>query len=249
MFCGIVYLPQYLQIVKHQSPTESGLLMLPLMVGLLTTSIASGRVITRTGRYKPFPIAGLALAGVGLFLLSRLHAGSSLVTVGVYMAIVGLGIGMTMQVLVLAVQNAVDRRDLGAATSASSFFRSMGGAIGVAVFGALLSHRLRELLPDLLAGAESRRLLGTPRAIHELSPAERDAVVEAFAGSLQTVFLAAVPFALAGFLAVLFLPELRLRSAGDQKHGIVEDLAGDPHRSRPHESAARVSRSPGDRVG
>jgi hypothetical protein len=116
----------------------------------------------------------------------------------------------------------------------------MGGAIGVAVFGALLSHRLRELLPDLLAGAESRRLLGTPRAIHELSPPVRDAVVEAFAESLQTVFLAAVPFALAGFLAVLFLPELRLRSAGDQAHGIVEDLAGDPHRSRPHESARVV---------
>jgi hypothetical protein len=125
---------------------------------------------------------------------------------------------MTMQVLVLAVQNAVDRRDLGAATSASSFFRSMGGAIGVAVFGALLSLRLRELLPDLLAGAESRRLLGTPRAIHELSPPVRDAVVEAFAESLQMVFLAAVPFALAGFLAVLFLPELPLRSAGDQTH-------------------------------
>jgi EmrB/QacA subfamily drug resistance transporter len=242
MFCGIVYLPQYLQIVKNQSPTDSGLLMLPLMVGLLTTSIASGRVITRTGRYKPFPIAGLALASVGLFLLSRLHAGSSLVTVGLYMAIVGLGIGMAMQVLVLAVQNAVDRRDLGVATSASSFFRSMGGAIGVSVFGALLSHRLRELLPDLLAGAgsESARLLGTPDAIHELSPPVRDAVIEAFAESLQTVFLAAVPFTLAGFLAVLFLPELRLRSATDQPQGVAEDLASDPHRSRPQESAARV---------
>jgi MFS family permease len=227
MFCGIVYLPQYLQIVKNQSPTDSGLLMLPLMVGLVTTSIASGRVISRTGRYKPFPIAGLAQASVGFFLLSRLHADSSLVTAGLCMAIVGVGIGMVMQVLVLAVQNAVDRRDLGAATSAAMFFRSMGGAVGVAVFGALFSHRLRELLPDLLGGAGtgSGRLLGTPDAIHQLPPPGRDAVVHAFSASLQTVFLAAVPFSLAGFLVVLFLPELRLRSATDQPH------AGDAHRS------------------
>jgi MFS family permease len=207
MFCGIVYLPQYLQIVKHQSPTDSGLLMLPLMVGLVTTSIASGRVITRTGRYKPFPVAGLAQATVGLFLLSRLHAGSSLVIAAVDMAIVGLGIGMVMQVLVLAVQNAVDRRDLGAATSATTFLRSMGGAVGVAVFGALFAHRLHELVPGQL---------GTPEAIHQLPPPARAAVVDAFAEALQTVFLAAVPFTLAGFLAVLFLPELRLRSATDQ---------------------------------
>jgi EmrB/QacA subfamily drug resistance transporter len=263
MFCAIVYLPQYLQIVKNQSPTDSGLLTLPLMVTLVTTSIASGRVITRTGRYKPFPIAGLALASVGLFLVSRLHADSSLVTAGLYMAIVGLGIGMVAQVLVLAVQNAVDRRDLGAATSASTFFRSMGGAVGVAVFGALLSHRLRELLPNLPAGAgapgagtDSGRLLGTPDAIHRLPPPVNDAVVEAFAESLQTVFLAAVPFALAGFLVVLFLPELRLRSATDQPQGVAEDVAvafetslderraehpaGDAHSSRPQESAARV---------
>jgi EmrB/QacA subfamily drug resistance transporter len=249
MFCGIVYLPQYLQIVKNQSPTDSGLLTLPLMVSLLTTSIVSGRVITRTGRYKPFPIAGLALAGIGLFLLSRLHADSSLVSAGLSMAIVGLGIGMVAPVLVLAVQNAVDRRDLAAATSASTFFRSMGGAVGVAVFGALLSHRLRGLLPDLLAGAgapgagtDSGRLLGTPDAIHQLPPPVRDAVVEAFAESLQTVFLAAVPFALAGFLVVLFLPELRLRSATDQPQGVAEDLAGDAHRGRPQESAPRVVR-------
>jgi MFS family permease len=265
MFCGIVFLPQYLQIVKNQSPTESGLLTLPLMVSVLTASIASGRVITRTGRYKPFPIAGLALASVGFFLLSRLHADSSLVTAGLDMAIIGLGIGMVVQVLVLAVQNAVDRRDLGAATSALTFFRSMGGAVGVAVFGALLSHRLRELLPDLLAGAgapgagaDSARLLGTPDAIHQLPPPVSDAVVEAFAESLQTVFLAAVPFALAGFLAVLFLPELRLRSATDQPQGVAEDvavafetsrderceedLAGEAPRSRPRDRA-RMGRS------
>ncbi len=231
MFGGIVYLPQYLQIVKGQSPTASGLLTLPLMIGLLTTSIGSGRLITRTGHYKPFPIAGLATAALGLFLLSRLHADSSLVTAGLYMAVVGLGIGMVMQVLVLAVQNAVDRRDLGAATSASTFFRSMGGAVGVAVFGALLSHRLRDLLPDLLARAGARpasapqNLLGTPDAIHQLPPPVRDAVIEAFAESLQSVFLAGVPFALLGFIVVLFLRELPLRSATDVPHAIAPDVA------------------------
>jgi len=231
MFGSIVYLPQYLQIVKGQSPTHSGLLTLPLMVGLLITSITSGRLITRTGHYKPFPIAGLAVASLGLFLLSRLDAGSSLVTAGLFMAVVGLGIGMVMQVLVLAVQNSVDRRDLGAATSGSTFFRSMGGAVGVAVFGALLSHRLRVVLPDLLAhagapagGGGSARLLGTPEAIHQLPRPARDAVVEGFAESLQTVFLAAVPFALAGFVVVLFLPKLRLRSAGDAPEGIAQDV-------------------------
>lgn len=243
MFGGIVYLPQYLQIVQNQSPTESGLLMLPLMVGLLSTSITSGRIITRTGRYKPFPIAGLAIASLGLFLLSRLETESSLVTAGLYMAVVGLGVGLVMQVLVLAVQNAVDRRDLGSATSASTFFRSMGGAVGVAVFGALLSHRLRELLPDLLvragaprSGGDPARLLGTPDAIHQLPPPVRDAVVEAFAESLQSVFLAAVPFALAGFVVVLFLPQLRLRSATDAPVAVVDGAGGvslDPPAPRP----------------
>jgi MFS family permease len=229
MFCAIVFLPQYLQIVKHQSPTDSGLLMLPLMVGLITTSIASGRVITRTGRYKPFPIAGLAQASVGFFLLSLLDARSSLFTAGLSMAIVGLGIGMVMQVLVLAVQNAVDRRDLGAATSALTFFRSMGGAVGVAVFGALLSHRLRELPPGRL---------GTPDAIHQLPPAERGAVVDAFTEALHTVFLAAVPATLAGLIAVLFLPALRLHSATDRPPAVVEDTAVEAALDEP----ARVSR-------
>jgi MFS family permease len=226
MFGGIVYLPQYLQIVKNQSPTHSGLLTLPLMLGLLTTSITSGRLITRTGHYKPFPIAGLAVASVGLYLLSRLHADSSLVTAGLYMMVVGLGLGMVMQVLVLAVQNSVDRADLGAATSASTFFRSMGGAVGVSVFGALLTHRLRVVLPDLLAqagaprsGAGSSQLLGTPDAIHRLPPPVRHAVVEGFAESLHSVFLAAVPFALVGFFIVLFLPRLKLRGSADDSTG------------------------------
>ena len=222
MFGGIVYLPQYLQIVKGQSPTASGLLTLPLMVGLLTTSIGSGRVIARTGRYKAFPIAGLAIASLGLFLLSELEVDTSLVLAGLFMLVLGLGIGMVMQVLVLATQNAVPRADLGAATSSSTFFRSMGGALGVAVFGALLSSRLRDVLPGLLADAHVRvpagaghdlgALLGSPAAIHRLPEPMRGAVLQGFSEALHTVFLTAVPFALLGLAVVLFLKEAPLRS-------------------------------------
>jgi EmrB/QacA subfamily drug resistance transporter len=238
MFGGIVYLPQYLQIVKGESPTASGLLTLPMMFGLLATSIGSGRVITRTGRYKMFPVAGLALAGLGLFLLSELKAGSSLVLAGVFMAVLGIGLGMVMQVLVLATQNAVPRRDLGAATASATFFRSMGGALGVAVFGALLAHRLREVLPGLIADAHARvpaaaggggsgggdlvSLLGSPAAIHHLPGPLQGAIVEGFAQSLHTVFLAAVPFAVAGFVVVLFLREEPLRSAATS---VQQDVA------------------------
>ncbi len=222
MFGGIIYLPQYLQIVKGQSPTASGLLTLPLMVGLLSTSIGSGRMITRTGRYKAFPITGLVIASVGLFLLSELKVDTSLVLAGVYMLVLGLGIGMVMQVLVLVTQNAVTRADLGAATSASTFFRSMGGALGVAVFGALLSSRLRDVLPGLLADAHVRpvaggghdpgALLGSPAAIHRLPEPLQGVVLEGFSEALHTVFLTAVPFALIGLVAVLFLKEIPLRS-------------------------------------
>ena len=153
MFGAIIFLPQYLQIVKGESPTASGLLTLPLMVGLLATSIGSGRLITHTGRYKIFPVLGLLIAAVGLTLMSRLSVDTSLWLAGVFMFITGAGIGMVMQVLVLATQNAVPHADLGVATSGATFFRSLGGAMGVAVFGALLTHRLRDTIPAQLRAA------------------------------------------------------------------------------------------------
>ena len=220
MFGAIVYMPQYLQIVKGQSPTRSGLLSIPLMVGLMTTSIGSGRVITRTGRYKMFPVVGMVFVAVGLGLFSLLDVDTPLPVAGLYMVILGAGLGMVMQVLILAVQNAVDHRDLGTATSSATFFRSMGGAVGVAAFGAVLSNRLEIHIPDRLAAAGldvpaggAGDLLGTPDAIAALPASVRDAVLGGFADSLSDIYTLAIPIALLGFLVVLFLPELPLRTS------------------------------------
>lgn len=219
MFGGIIYLPQYLQIVRGLSPTASGLHTLPMMAGLLGASMVSGRVITRTGRYKAFPVAGMLLAALGLFLFSRLDPDTSLWLASVYMLVLGTGVGLTMQVLVLAAQNAVDRSDLGVATSGATFFRSMGGALGVAVFGALLTSRLGTTIPaeldrlGLPRAAVGDTSLGTPAEIAALPGPVREAVVTGFSDALDTVFLAGVPLALLGFAVVLLLREAPLQSA------------------------------------
>lgn len=231
MFGAIIFLPQYLQIVKGESPTASGLLTLPLMVGLLATSIGSGRLITRTGRYKIFPVVGLLVAAVGLALMSRLSVDTSLWSAGVFMFITGAGIGMVMQVLVLAAQNAVPHADLGVATSGATFFRSLGGAMGVAVFGALLTHRLRDTIPAQLnaAGVSADQMparsatQGSPDQIAALPDPIHLAVTTGFADALQTTFLAAVPFAILGFVILLFLRETPLRQTRGHTSG--EDLA------------------------
>ncbi len=142
MFGAIIFIPLFLQLVYGVSPTSSGLRMLPLMAGLLTASILSGRAITRIGRYKPFPIAGTAVTTVGLFLLSRLEVDTPPWVASVYMLVLGVGLGLVMQVIVLVVQNDVEPRDIGVATSTATFFRSMGGSLGVALFGAIFASRL-----------------------------------------------------------------------------------------------------------
>ena len=142
LFGAVTFLPLYLQTVRGHSPTRSGLLMTPMMAGMLITSIGSGQAISRFGRYKPFPIAGTAIMAVGFVLLSRLEVDTSAVVSGAYMLVLGLGLGLVMQVLVLAVQNAVDYSDLGVATSGITMFRQMGGAIGTAAFGATFNHQL-----------------------------------------------------------------------------------------------------------
>jgi EmrB/QacA subfamily drug resistance transporter len=222
MFGALIFMPQYLQIVKGKSPTISGLLITPMMLGMMTMMIGSGRLIARTGRYRRYPIAGLVVLPIGLALLSMLDVGTSLVRMGVSMFVVGIGIGLVMQVLVLAAQNAVEHRDLGVATSAVTFFRSMGGAVGVAVFGAIMSNRLAYNVPRLLppAAREALRggtgdmasLLGSPEQIRHLPGPIAAAIVEAFARSLHVVFLAAIPFALLGLVFSFFLRERELRT-------------------------------------
>jgi EmrB/QacA subfamily drug resistance transporter len=221
MFGAIIYLPLYLQVVKGESPTASGLLTLPLVLSLLVTSVLSGRRISHTGRYRAWPIAGMTIASVGFLLLAQVDVDTSLVVLGLFQAVVGAGIGMVMQVLVLVTQNAVPRRMLGVATSTVTFFRTLGGALGVAVFGAVLSNRLTVEIADRMrdlpggapgAGGGTAALLGTPAAIHGLPAPVREAVVGGFAASLHTVFLTAVPFAVLGLLLVLLLREEPLRS-------------------------------------
>ena len=216
MFGAITYLPQYQQIVRGSSATASGLQLLPLMAGLLLASIGCGQIISRTGRYRIFPIVGMAVVTVGMFLLGLLDEHTSSVLAGLYQAVLGFGLGLVMQVLVLAVQSSVDTKDLGAATSSASFFRSIGGSVGVSVFASVFNSSLADhLKTNLPAGVpvNPEALHGSPAELAKLPPAVHQAYVDSFVSSLQTVFHAAIFFAAAGFLISLWLPRLTLRSA------------------------------------
>ena len=215
LFGAVTYLPLFLQVVKGASPTGSGLQLVPLMGGLLVTSIVSGQIITRTGRYKPFPIAGTAVMTLGLYMLSTLDPASSRASIFLFMFILGLGLGMVMQVLVLAVQNAVDYSDLGVATSGATLFRSIGGSLGTAVLGAIFSNRLANELegvfPPGAAGHAAPAAGVSPKAIAHLPPLLRSGYLHAFTNSLSTVFLVASAFALAAFALSWFIRQLPLR--------------------------------------
>jgi EmrB/QacA subfamily drug resistance transporter len=220
MFGAIIYLPVYLQVVKGVSPTISGLMLIPLMVGMLTTSISSGQIISRIGRYKIFPVVGTALMTVGIFLFSRMGAHTSDLTNSLYMFIVGAGLGLVMQVLVLAVQNGVDYKDLGTATSLNNFFRSMGGAFGTAILGAVLTDRLDGNLFNALplsqrahVHAIAQQIIGTPAALKKLNPVIHAAAVQAYVHSIDDVFLVATPIVAMAFIFALILPEIRLRTS------------------------------------
>jgi len=232
MFGAIIFLPLWLQTVGGASAQNSGLLILPLMAGLMTSSIVSGRLITKTGRYKRFPVTGTALISIGLYLLSTMGVGTSYAQSSAYMIVLGLGIGMIIQVMVLAVQNSVEHRDLGTATATESFIRSMGGAFGVAVFGAILTSRLTHGLEQLLPKGSSINpadLTGSPATIAQLPTAVHDAVIQALANALHFVFLAAVPLTVAAFVVTWFLPERPLRETAHV--GMAETLteaSGEP---------------------
>jgi len=215
LFGAVTYLPLFLQVVKGASPTASGLQLLPLMGGLLITSIGSGQLITRTGHYKPFPIAGTAVMVLGLYLLSTMDPASTRETIYAYMFVLGLGLGMVMQVLVLAVQNAVEYADLGVATSGATLFRSIGGSLGTATLGAIFSNRLRsELKSSLPAGAAAHAGSGgevNPKQIAHLPPQLHLGYLHAFTNSLNILFLVASAVAFAAFVLSWFIRELPLR--------------------------------------
>jgi MFS family permease len=210
LFGALTYLPLFQQVVRGDSPTESGLQLIPVMAGVLIGSIGSGQIITKTGRYKVFPVAGTAIAAVGMFLLSRLDAGTSVLYAAVAMFVMGLGLGLVMQVLVLAVQNAVDYSELGVATSGATLFRSMGGSLGTAVLGAIFTNRLtNELSGSPAAGVGSGSI--DPSALQRLPAAIRDGYTNAFTDSLSTVFLVAAAIVLVAFLLSWLIEERPLR--------------------------------------
>ncbi|MEU3828805.1 DHA2 family efflux MFS transporter permease subunit [Streptomyces sp. SID486] len=219
MFGAMTYLPTFLQVVHGISPTLSGVHMLPMVAGLLLSSTVSGQIVSRTGRWKVFPVAGTAVTTVGLLLLHRLDESSSTAEMSVYFFVFGLGLGLVMQVLVLIVQNAVSYEDLGVATSGATFFRSIGASFGVAVFGSLFAGRLGDKLADafrgvrLPPGAGADALKADPRGIAALPPALRPAALHAYASAITDVFLYAAPVALLGFLLAWFLKEDRLRGS------------------------------------
>jgi EmrB/QacA subfamily drug resistance transporter len=218
MFGAITFLPVYMQQVRGVSATESGLRLVPLMAGLLLTSLASGQIISRTGRYRLFPILGCGCFTVGLLLLSRLDQHTGVAESSLYMFVLGVGLGMVMQVLVLAVQNAVEYRDLGTATSAATFFRTIGSCIGVAVFGTVFTSELTVHLavgiPSTATGRCSPAALTGPSGVLAQCPAEVQAwFIGAYAAAIHIVFLSAVPVGLVAFGLAFLLPEVRLRTA------------------------------------
>jgi EmrB/QacA subfamily drug resistance transporter len=224
LFGSVTYLPLFLQIVKGRSPTSSGLQLTPMMAGLLVTSIVSGRLISRFGRYKPFPVAGTAVATIGMVLLSRLDLSSTTAYTSLAMVVLGLGLGAVMQVLVLAVQNAVDYRNMGVATAGSLLFRQIGGSIGIAVFGAIFSNRLHgELASQLPPGVHVPKTV-SPALIRHLPPAAHTAYVHAVAAALHPVFVVASVIAGVSFLLTWLLREVPLRSSTRPLSG--EDLGG-----------------------
>ncbi|WP_329140130.1 MDR family MFS transporter [Streptomyces sp. NBC_00670] len=222
MLGALTYLPTYLQYVDGDSATISGVRTLPMVIGLLIASVASGNVVSRTGHYRYFPIVGSLVMALGLFLMSRMGPDSGVWLESLYMFVLGTGIGLSMQVLTIAVQNTVDYADLGTATSGVTFFRTLGSSFGTAVFGTIYANSLTPNLTDGVAAAARTgaadpatlaRAAQSPEGVHSLPPAAASPIVNAYADTLQTVFLWTVPVALLGFVVALCLRQVRLRDS------------------------------------
>jgi len=224
MFGTILFVPVYFQIVRGDNATNAGLLLLPQMIGILTATIAAGRLTTRTGHYKIFPIIGLSTIAVSYFVLSRIEPETTVWVAILCMVCAGAGIGMTTPALMLSVQNVVPTPDVGSATSMMTTVRSMGASVGAAVLGAVLTSQLDSQLSVNLGRAAQRidpaLLRGSPEQIQALPKAVESGVIESFANALSSVFLAAVPIALVALVIVCFLPELPLRTRSEMVEGV-----------------------------
>ncbi len=240
MFGAIVMLPLYLQVVKGNSATEAGLKLIPLMIGIVSMSIFSGKKISVTGKYKIFPILGTAIMTIGLLLMSTLNENTSFAILSVYAILVGAGLGLSMQTIVIALQNSVDFQDMGIATSSNTFFRSLGGAFGTAIFGTILSNRIAYYLQDNFAKLQSADpaslsdfdssklevITTNTSIISTLPPVIRDTVLHSFAQTFHVVFLAAAPVTFLGFLLAFFLKEKPLQSSSAH-HAARTEAAGE----------------------
>ncbi|MBI5089654.1 MAG: MFS transporter [Actinobacteria bacterium] len=215
LYGAISFLPLFLQVVGGSSATDSGLLILPLMLGLVASSVIAGQVISRTGRYKVFPVAGTFIIMCSLVLLGLMDEHTARVTAMGFMVLLGIGVGLTLQTLVLAVQNSVSREHLGTGTSSANFFRSLGGSIGVAAFGAIFNSRLTSRLNELSLDVGSSTSAFDVSALDRLTPADRTIFDHAFASSLTPVFLMAAPLVLIAWLVTSLLREAPLRAHDD----------------------------------
>ncbi|MET8243190.1 MFS transporter [Streptomyces sp. NPDC005202] len=254
MFGAMTYLPTFLQVVHGVSPTMSGVHMLPMVFGMLLASTGSGQIVSRTGRWKVFPIAGTAVTTIGLLLLHRLDEHSSTAAMSGCFFVFGLGLGLVMQVLVLIVQNAVSYEELGVATSGATFFRSIGASFGVAIFGTIFASRLGDKLAAafggarLPAGASADALKSDPRGIATLPPALRPAALHAYASSITDVFLYAAPVAVLGFVLAWFLKEDKLRGSVTAPD-VTETLATNPVERSSYDEVCRALSTLGSREG
>ncbi|MCL6669515.1 MDR family MFS transporter [Streptomyces panaciradicis] len=254
MFGAMTYLPTFLQVVQGVTPTMSGVHMLPMVFGLLLSSTGSGQIVSRTGRWKVFPVAGTAVTTIGLLLLHRLDENSSTFEMSAYFFVFGLGLGLVMQVLVLIVQNAVSYEDLGVATSGATFFRSIGASFGVAIFGTVFASRLGDKLTaafsgvKLPGGVSADALKSDPRGIGSLPPALRAPALHAYASSITDVFLYAAPVALLGFVLAWFLKEDPLR-ASVTAPDVTETLASNPVERSSYDEVCRALSVLGTREG
>ncbi|MFF2698242.1 DHA2 family efflux MFS transporter permease subunit [Streptomyces cyaneofuscatus] len=245
MFGAMTYLPTFLQVVHGITPTMSGVHMLPMVLGLLLTSTASGQIVSRTGRWKVFPLAGTALTAAGLLLLHRLTPDSSTWDMSLCFFVFGAGLGLVMQVLVLVVQNAVSYQDLGVATSGATFFRSIGASFGVAIFGTLFTNRLTGQLDSALAGrsvppgADAERLAADPRSIQMLPADLRPSILDAYSTSITDVFLYAAPVVLIAFVLAWFLREDKLRGSVTAPD-TSQTLASNPVERSSYDECARA---------
>lgn len=234
MFGGLIYLPLYFQTVQGMSPTRSGLAMLPMVLGLFTMSITAGQLISRTGKYKIYPIIGSVILILGFYLLHTIHYNTAYWQIAIYAVVLGAGVGLSMSTVVTPIQNSVAMQDMGSATSTNTFLRSLGGAIGAALFGAILTsqlgHYLTQEFAGTAAGAGTKIDANSVQAIRTLPEPIKTQVLIAYTHAVTDIFLYAIPIMVLSFVVIIFFKEIPLRATQ-----IVAQPEGDPENSQTSE--------------